>query len=202
MNETKVEAHREPELKSCPFEHHDDQIRLIGNLPPRTANDLDEDSNWCVTCPVCRCSTAFYIKRLSAIKAWNTRSRPTEAAPLCPVHKRIDDAGKLEVEIGGLGCLACTLHERTTLLKMLADFRPDLTGMTSEAALFKVLVPAPALEPSTADRDHLLDEAVEALRDTSCRFSRIRECKDSQSDIGHMCDRCAVLAKIDAAERK
>lgn len=44
------------------------------------------------------------------------------AAPLCPVHKRIDERGTLEMEIGGLNCLACTLQERVELLALLAPF--------------------------------------------------------------------------------
>jgi hypothetical protein len=38
--------------------------------------------------------------------------------PLCPVHKRIDDNGTLELEIGN-NCVACSLNERTELLKVL-----------------------------------------------------------------------------------
>lgn len=39
-------------------------------------------------------------------------SNPTDTPPLCPVHKRIDELGTLEMQIGGLNCLACTLQER------------------------------------------------------------------------------------------
>lgn len=44
--------------------------------------------------------------------------------PLCPVHARVDELGKLEMTIGGLGCVACSLTEREELLAMLAPFAP------------------------------------------------------------------------------
>ncbi len=61
-------------------------------------------------------SGCYAISRITAV--------PT---PLCPIHKQIDERGTLEMEIGGLGCLACTLQERVELLALLAPFADGST---------------------------------------------------------------------------
>jgi len=45
-----------------------------------------------------------------------------KATPLCPVHQHLEDSDKLECEIGGNNCVACSLNERAELLKLLAPF--------------------------------------------------------------------------------
>jgi hypothetical protein len=44
--------------------------------------------------------------------------------PLCPVHKRVDEIGNLEMQIGGNNCIACSLNERKELLDILAPLAP------------------------------------------------------------------------------
>lgn len=46
----------------------------------------------------------------------------TTEMPLCPVHKSLDDRGKLELVIYSHNCLACALHQREEMLKMLVPF--------------------------------------------------------------------------------
>lgn len=61
------------------------------------------------------------------------------ATPLCPIHKRIADRGKLEMSIGALNCVACSLGEREELLNLLAplaDGSKDSTTALREIVEF------------------------------------------------------------------
>ncbi len=65
--------------------------------------------------------TQDYGDRASAEAAY-IQGRADHKTPLCPVHQQIEDSRGLEMPIGGLNCLACTLHERVELLGLLAPF--------------------------------------------------------------------------------
>jgi hypothetical protein len=61
------------------------------------------------------------------------------SGPLCPVHQRVEDLNQLEVPIGGLGCVACTLNERVELLQILAPCAPSDQSKGSVTVLREVV---------------------------------------------------------------
>ena len=63
------------------------------------------------------------------------KSHCTGAMPLCPVHKRLEESDNLEVEIGGLNCVACSLNERSEMLKVLAPLAPPDHSLDSIGVL-------------------------------------------------------------------
>lgn len=84
-----------------------------------------------------------------------------EGIPLCPLHQSLEDRGKLEVAIGALGCMACSLNERVELLNILApcaDGTKDSTTVAREVVDFwlthygenRVVVSYPAKQVPTA----------------------------------------------------
>ena len=81
----------------------------------------------------------------TAAQYWNTRAclpagevGALESQPLCPVHRKLEDAGKLECEIGGNNCVACSLNERTELLAILATFTAEGNTEDSVTVLRRV----------------------------------------------------------------
>lgn len=72
----------------------------------------------------------------------------TPAAPLCPVHRRLEDHNELTVEYGN-NCVACSLHERTQMLRLLAPFAPEDGSQDSLTVLRAVIraVDRPAAPP-------------------------------------------------------
>lgn len=66
------------------------------------------------------------------------QSTPTKATPLCPVHRRLEDADALECEIGN-GCVACSLNERRELLALIAPFAAEGNTEDSVTVLSRVV---------------------------------------------------------------
>lgn len=75
------------------------------------------------------------------------------AKPMCPVHRKIEDKGDAELEIGN-DCLACSLNERAELLAILA------TGILADGSTDSVT----ALTAVINEREALLSEVAQ-LRD-------------------------------------
>ncbi len=179
MSKTKVEAQREPELLSCPFcgsnsvvwSEHFRRVRCnrcyIGTAPLGNHPYKPE--------------TLISLKAQS-IAAWNTRSRPTEAA----------------AQIDLAHCIHCEesigVFHRISMLERCYEGHLYL-----EEARDTFMAAIQPSKPSTADRDHLLDEATAALRE----FVRWYAVDSSEFNRDNAYESArAVLAKIDAAERK
>lgn len=73
--------------------------------------------------------------------------------PLCPVHQRLEDADKLELEIGN-DCVACSLNERAELLTMLEPFAPTDRTLDSVTVLRNLIGRATGLD-SGGEREWL-----------------------------------------------
>lgn len=88
------------------------------------------------------------------------------AKPMCPVHRKIEDRGDMDLEIGN-DCVACSLNERAELLAILA------TGTAADGKMDSVT----ALTALVNERDALLIGVVqlrEAL-EKSARYAHARD---------------------------
>jgi hypothetical protein len=72
------------------------------------------------------------------------------AKPMCPLHRRIEDKGDMDLEIGN-DCLACSLNERAELLATLA------AGTAADGNIDSVS----ALTALVNERDALLSEVAQ-----------------------------------------
>ena len=76
------------------------------------------DMEWVLEAPDGHAAPATTVAQPEA--EGGPRPEPVPSAPLCPVHQSLEDQGKLECEIGGNNCVACSLNERAELLALLA----------------------------------------------------------------------------------
>jgi hypothetical protein len=61
------------------------------------------------------------------------------AKPMCPAHRKIEDSGDMNLEIGN-DCVACSLNERSELLSILADGLSDTTEPVDSVTALMTLV--------------------------------------------------------------
>jgi hypothetical protein len=104
--------------------------------------------------------------------------------PLCPVHQRLEDSNRLQCEIGGNNCVACSLNERAELLRLLAPFavqdrsEDSLTVMQRVIDFYnthsgenRVVVSYPAPVPLVAQpSDSHLAEVAERINNNAARM--------------------------------
>jgi hypothetical protein len=121
--------------------------------------------------------------------------------PLCPMHEHLESLGKLEVEIGGMNCLACTLHERVELLGLLANcegVNSDSVIAMSEVVDFwfthhgenRVVVSYPAPEGDEVARVPVANKPCEA-----CRLDNHNKCEAAWIDAFCCCADVAEARK-------
>ncbi len=77
------------ELLPCPF---------CGGMA-ELRDDFDEDENWCVYCPHCRCGGAFCHDETAAAAVWNRRTTPP--APAVPSIAEIVKALEFHEYVAG-----------------------------------------------------------------------------------------------------
>lgn len=133
-----------------------------------------------------------------------------ESVPLCPVHESLDKRGKLEMTIGGLSCVACSLAERAMLLDLLAPFAPKDASEDSLAVMRRltefydthyaegrivVSYPAVASEGSGAATP-LMGDAVQriAVIADGCECSRL--CDLCRENIAAIVTELASVAQV------
>lgn len=69
----------------------------------------------------CHLVPSYFLNALADLRAVLL----DEDTPLCPVHKSLESRNNLELEIGN-NCLACSLNERATLLRIIGPLaKPD-----------------------------------------------------------------------------
>jgi len=78
--------------------------------------------------------------------------RADDALPFCPLHQRLEDAGKLSVPVGN-SCIACSLHERDQMLKRMELLAAE--GEDSLACLNRIC--------HAAERERALEQRIEKL---------------------------------------
>lgn len=122
-----------------------------------------------------------------------------EPVPLCPIHKQIEDRGNLEMTIGGLGCVACSLTEREELLALLAPFAPEGGTEDSLAVMRRVtefydthkgsgrvVVSYPAPQGKTALVGDVLSDKERALLNKVFRAVHDHVCPSCGNDMQFM----------------
>lgn len=145
-----------------------------------------------------------------------------ESVPLCPVHEHLDKAGNLEMVIGGLNCVACSLAEREHLLESLAPFAPkhptedSLTVMRRVADFYethysegRIVVSYPAPAPNASPPSSIGEKAAgicaEMARDAATTAAKhASHFRESGNDIdANLKDRYEAKAEaLREAERR
>lgn len=97
--------------------------------------------------------------------------------PLCPVHTKLEADQQLECEIGN-GCVACSLHERTQLLKLLGPYAPNGAMLDSITVLQRLLGQCAALEQALRSAaPHVCSARCPSVKRTGTEWSHVEQCK-------------------------
>lgn len=160
MFKSMIDTVRKDNYKQMSHEHDDLEARAKDELLPcpscggpatkaiASAATHDHPTLWIVGCDK-RCLSTIY--RTNAVEVWNRRSvlaadrvrlRGANDPPLCAGHRRLDEAGNLELRFGN-DCVACSLNERAELLELLSKVADnDVDSVTALAKMVQFIFAA------------------------------------------------------------
>lgn len=150
----------------------------------------------------CHLVPSYFLNALADLRA----GLLDEDTPLCPIHKSLESRDNLELEIGN-NCLACSLHERAALLRILEPLAKSDGSEDSVLVLHNAV--ATLLAARQSHRDSKLYDLIIVACEAAFKCGDCDERDDGEYKAAFQAEQDAItnlqgyvtVAKTDAATR-